>query len=434
MTNQIKITKPLKTDHIARIEGKAGLEIKLKENKIQDITLNVVEGPRFFEAITIGKPIEEAVSVYPRICSFCSAAHKITAIEAAEVSLRLDPTNQTKKLRELMYIGDYIESHALHLYFLSLPDFLNYPSVIDMAKDHPTLISDALVLKDIGADIQKSIGSRYIHQENVLIGGFGKLPSRDTMKKLGKTLESLKKIPENALKTLSLSTLWPEVARERVHLALKPHTDYGIFGDTIAINDGKSFPINQYKQNLIEKVENHSFAKHYFFNNHSYMTGALSRITLFSDKLLGRAKELLSIHKEYLDPTNPLSNNFAQAIELVYYFEKAHMLAEDLASTLNENELRVKPDLKNIKTNSTGISVSEAPRGLLIYNLGIDKKGKITDIDIITPTAMFLATIEEDLKQMAYALTKKDQKIEGISQKLETIIRSYDPCISCSVH
>ncbi|WP_455464050.1 nickel-dependent hydrogenase large subunit [Candidatus Hodarchaeum mangrovi] len=437
MADQIKIMKTLKTDHIARIEGKAGLEIEVINNKIQDIKVNVVEGPRFFEAITIGKPLEEAISVYPRICSFCSAAHKITAIQAAEAALGLEPTDQTKKLRELMYIGDHIESHTLHLYLLSLPDFLNYPSAMDMAKDYPAIISDALILKDIGADIQKIIGSRYIHQENALVGGFGKLPSKDTLVKLVQTLESFKKLPENALKAFSRHSLWPEAARERVHLALKPYTDYGIFGDTIMINNGKSFLINHYKHNLIEKVENHSFAKHYFYNNHSFMTGALSRITLFGDKLFGRAKELFNSHKEFLDPANPLSNNYAQAIELVYFLEKAHMLAEDLASTINENEPRIKPSFKNIKNNSIGISVTEAPRGLLIYTLGVDKKGIITTSDIITPTAMFLAIIEEDVKQLAHALSQKEttgQKLESISHKLEIIVRSYDPCISCSVH
>ncbi len=437
MTDQIKITKPLKIDHIARIEGKAGLEIRIKNNEIQNIKVNVVEGPRFFEAITLGKPLEEAISVYPRICSFCSAAHKITAIEAAESALGLEPTDQTKKLRELMYIGDYIESHALHLYFLSLPDFLNYPSVMEMAKDHPAMISDALILKDIGADIQKSIGSRYIHQENALIGGFGKVPSRDIILKLAKTLEPLKKIPENTLKSIPQNSLWPEVARERVHLSLKPYTDYGIFGDTININNGKSFPIKQYNQNIVEKVENHSFAKHYYYNGNSFMTGALSRITLFGNRLFGHAKELFHTYNEFLDPKNPLSNNYAQAIELAFFLEKAHKLAESLASKIDENEPRIKPIFKNITNSSTGISVSEAPRGLLIYTLGVDKKGKITTVDIITPTAMFLAIMEEDIKQMAKALAEKektDLRLEKISQKLEIIVRSYDPCISCSVH
>lgn len=424
--------RPLKIDHIARIEGKAGLEVKITDDEIIEIKINVFEGPRFFETISLGKPLEEAVAVYPRICSFCSAAHKVTALQASEDAIRLEPTDQTKKIRQLLYLGDYIESHVLHLFLLAIPDLFGCPSALEMGKKYPEMISTALKLKDVGANIQKIIGARYIHQENALIGGFGKLPTKNDFSRLTKTLSSLKKDSEAALEVLSNFKLWPEVAHRRTHLALKSYDNYGVLGDSITASDGVEFKGREYKQNIVEKVVPHSFAKHSFYNDKPFMTSALSRITLFGKGMNGRARELAINHKEFLDPNNPLSNNFAQAVELIYFVEKASLLAEELASTLNENEKRIKPIFN---AAAEGFSVSEAPRGLLTYMIAVDKNGLVTNADIITPTVMFLAIVETDLRRMTRAML--DQGINDtneIGQKLETIVRAYDPCISCSVH
>ena len=153
-----KITRPISIDHIARIEGKAGIEVHHDGKNVQVSQVNIFEGPRYFEAITLGKPIEEATAVFPRVCSFCAAAHKITGVQAAEKAINLSPTEQTVTLRELLYIGDFIESHALHLFLLALPDFLEYPDAFSMGKDHPAILSAGMALKDIGADIQTIIG------------------------------------------------------------------------------------------------------------------------------------------------------------------------------------------------------------------------------------------------------------------------------------
>jgi sulfhydrogenase subunit alpha len=380
----------------------------------------------------VGKPLEEAIAVFPRICSFCSAAHKVTALQAAENAIGLEPTDQTKRIRYLLYLGDQIESHALHLFFLVLPDFLGYVSALKMNKDYPEVISTALKLKDVGANIQKIIGSRYIHQENALIGGFGKLPTKNAFSSLAKTIDSVKKDSETALEVLSKFKLWPEVTSRRTHLALKPYDDYGILGDSITTSDGREFKGRKYNQYIIEKVVPHSFAKHCLYNNKPFMTGALSRVTLYGEGMNGRARELAISHKEYLDLNNPLANNFAQAIELIYFVEKSRLLAEELAATLNENEIRIKPTFNAL---AEGFSVSEAPRGILTYNIGVDKNGQVTNADIITPTAMFLAMIEKDLKKMTQVMLDKGINVtQEIGKKLETIVRAYDPCISCSVH
>ncbi len=426
-----KIVQSIDIDHVARIEGKAGIEVHFDGADVKIAHVNIFEGPRFFEAITVGRPVEEAVAVFPRVCSFCAAAHKITAVLAAENALRIEPTEQTTKIRELCYLGDHIESHALHLFFLALPDFLGFPDAFSMGKVHKDLIKTAIALKDIGADIQTVIGSRYIHQENVLIGGFGRLPSRRNMEGLATRLKGLFNMAEDALEVLVSFPNWSEVEGERLHLALRPvGEEYGVFGDTVEATDGTKFKTHAYRMRIQELVIPHSFAKHSRYQDRTFVTGALSRVTLFGDLLSGRSKELVEMYSDFLDPNNPLANNFAQAVELVHWIRRAHTIAFDLAKSMRD-ESRVEYKLGK---EQSGVAVTEAPRGMLAYTIRVDSKGVITKSDIITPTAMFLPVMEEDLKRLTAALLNVGTEKEEIAQKLQTVVRSYDPCVSCSVH
>ncbi|TFG10084.1 Ni/Fe hydrogenase subunit alpha [Candidatus Thorarchaeota archaeon] len=427
------VKHPISIDHVARIEGKAGIEVSYTGKKVDVVQFNIFEGPRFFESITLGKPINEAVAVYPRICSFCAAAHKVTGVQAAENAIALRPTEQTKKLREILYIGDFIESHALHLFLLALPDFLGYHDAFTLGEEHPDILRAGMALKDIGADIQTILGSRYIHQENVLIGGFGKLPTKKQLETIADRLKGIRNDAEEALENLVSYRNWPEVDAERIHLALKPYDDtYSMLGGTVQSTEGTSFRADAYKMRISESVVPHSFAKHSHFNNEPFMTSALSRFALFGDGLDGRAKELAEMYSAHLDPSNPMSNNFAQAVELIYFVNRAERMSRELASDLKPYERRIKP---KIEKAGIGVSMSEAPRGLLAYTLKVDKNGKITAADIITPTAMFLPMLEADLRRLAEALAEQGVKDpETIGSKLETVVRAYDPCVSCSVH
>ena len=330
-----------------------------------------------------------------------------------------------------MYIGDMIESHALHLFLLALPDFLGYPDGISMGKDHPSIIKTALQLKDLGAIIQTITGSRYIHQENALMGGFGKIPTKTKLNEVVKLLHNSKDISTVALEQFVKYELWEEVSSERLHLALEPKNNvYGIIGEKIKATDETSFNANEYRENIEERVVPHSFAKHSSYRGKRFTTGALSRITLFSSFLNDKGKELYQNNNNFINPNNPLSNNIAQAIELSYFIDRAEEITLEILDNYKE-ESRIKPTFKE----GTGYAVTEAPRGLLAYMISVNKEGKVRKADIITPTAMFLAQKEVDLKIMTESLVKKgiDNPSE-ISQKLETIVRSYDPCVSCSVH
>jgi sulfhydrogenase subunit alpha len=432
MSPTINFDKAIKLDHLARIEGKAGIEVNIVNNELKEIKINVFEGPRFFEAITFNKPLVEAVAIFPRICSFCSAAHKITALQAAENAIGLTPSNQTQLLRELMYLGDMIESHTLHLYFLAAPDFMKFPSAIAMGKDHPDLISTALKLKDLGADIQKVIGSRYIHQENALIGGFGKIPTKSELIKIKQSLKRNKDDSEKALHLFSKFEQIEEVKASRTHLALKPEDGYSILGEKI--HTGKKFEFHRevYNQYIKEKVVAHSFAKHCFFNDEPFMTGALSRVSLNGDTLTGRIKEYIHSYQALIGSNNPLGNNVAQALELIHFIDRSIKITETLVTSLNESEKRIKPSFTKV---GRGIAVTEAPRGLLIYEITVNGKGLVTKANIITPTTMFLAMMEVDLRRIIKNhINNGNGQIDELTRKLEILVRAYDPCISCSVH
>ncbi len=417
---------PITVDHIARIEGKAGIEIIISEEGVKEVKLNIIEGPRFFEAITIGKKLDEALAVYPRICSFCSAAHKLTAVEAAEKAVNFEPREEIQALREALYIGDMIESHALHLYLLVLPDYLGYSGPLHMVDKYKKEIGIALDLKNLGSWMMDELGSRAIHQENVVLGGFGKLPRKETLEKMKDKLKEALPKAEYTFELFAKLEQYKEVEGPITHLAVKPRGPYGIYGDYIKASTEEEFPSESYKEHIKEFVVEHSFAKHSHYHGKPFMVGAISRVVNNWKLLYGKAKGLYDAHKELLRPTNPFANNLAQALELVYFIERAiDLLDEALA------KWPIRPRDEVTVKDGFGVSTTEAPRGILVYALEV-KDGRIAYADIITPTAFNLAMMEEHVRMMAEKHSKDDP--ERIKFLTEMVVRAYDPCISCSVH
>ncbi len=418
---------PITVDHIARVEGKGGVEILVGDDGVKEVKLNIIEGPRFFEAITLGKKLENALAVYPRICSFCSAAHKLTAVEAAEKAVGFTPREEIQALREVLYIGDMIESHVLHLYLLVLPDYFGYPGPLYMVDEYKKEISTALDLKNLGSWMMEVLGSRAIHQENVVLGGFGKLPGKATLELMKKRLQEALLEAEYTFELFSKLEQYEEVEGPITHLAVKPRGDvYGIYGDYISASDGNEFPSEAYKEHIKEFVVEHSFAKHSHYHGRPFMVGALSRVVNNWKLLYGKAKELYEGHKDLLRPTNPFANNLAQALELVYFIERAIDLIEE---ALAKWPIRPRDEVE-IK-DGFGVSTTEAPRGVLVYALEV-KDGRVAYVDIITPTAFNLAMLEEHVRMMAEKHYNDDP--ERLKYLVEMVVRAYDPCISCSVH
>ena len=419
----MKIEREIRNDHLARIEGKAGVIVEIGE-KI-NARINVTEGPRFFEVLARNRKYEDVPSICSRICSFCSVPHKLTPIEAIENALGIEVSEQIKELRNILYFGNVVESHALHLLLFVFPDYLGFTDAFSMAKNYPDLMRKGLLLKNFGAMVQELIGKREIHAENPIVGGFGKLPEEKELKKI---IENGKEAIKTSIEIVDfiVEYEYPSFMNmKRNHLAVRPYAGYGVYGNEIISSDGNKFKVNDYKENIEERVIPHSFSKGGYYKNSPFMVGALSRLINNRDLIDGNAKELLHKYSNFLNPDNCFANNFAQAIEMVYFIEKIVEIAE---------KIKIKKEEAKGGKSGHGFAVTEAPRGMLIYEVEIEDE-IVKYMNVITPTAMFLPMMERDAENMAKGMWNNGYRdVELIGKKVEMAIRAYDPCISCSVH
>ncbi len=413
--------KTIKLDHISKIEGHAQLIVKIDRGKIKKADIKVVEGARFFEAIVKGRKYDEVSVLTSRICGTCSPIHVVTALKAVENAFNIGVSEQTKLLRELMVLGSVIQNHICHVYFLTLPDYLGYESAIQMAAKYKEEVKRALRLKELGNHIVAVVGGREVHPMTPRIGGFSKLPER---KELDKLLEKLKRLKEDAVKTVLFfkNLNYPRFLKQTRYFALKSDR-YDYLNGSISCVGGVFFPTKDYINHFKEYFDEGSTAKHVVVEGKSYMVGALARLNNNYENLSKDAKDLL---KDILLPYySPFMNIVAQTIEVVYCFDRCIEILENLE--LKEEELP-KIEVKE----SRGIGVSEAPRGILFHDYTFDKNGLVVKANIITPTAQNLRNMEEDIK--AFLPSILNNKKEKIILNLEKLIRAYDPCISCSAH
>ena len=421
--------KSIVIDRVCRLEGHGGITVNIEDGKVAEVKMDIFEGPRFFEPLVVGRTYDEIAPILMRICAICSATHTVASLMAVENAFGIEVSPQTRLLRELLVQGGNIESHALHLFCLSIPDFLNYPSAIALASDHLQEVKLGLELKKLGNTIQETIGGRAIHPVNTVVGGFGRLPTRQELLGLK---EELKRGLEQSLAAFDLvSTL------EIPDFCTSPNTyaalscdgpGYSLFGDKITLTTGESKEIGMYKEICNEKVVAYSHAKHSRFKDNPFMVGALARIIVNGKKLSGEAKK--AQQKLALDMLsgNTLYNNVAQAVEMVYSIERSIELIGELMNT----GLKEEKPLKVTAKAGRGTGAVEAPRGTLYHSYSFDETGRLSEADIITPTAQNLANIEKDLRISVENLL--DEPKESLGSKLEMVARAYDPCISCAVH
>lgn len=422
--------KTISVDHLCRVEGHGGITVEIKDNRAIKVNMDIFEGARFMEALVCGRRYDEVPEILCRICAICSAVHKLTSIQAIEQALGVQVSAQTRLLRDLLIQGENIESHALHIFCLVLPDFFKVDSVIALANEYPAEVSMGLGLKKLGNTIQEIVGGRAVHPVNALVGGFGKYPALSDIKALKTQLEegleeAIKAV--HFLKTISLLTEYPE--SPTTYMALRPlNEEFSFFGNEVLISDGESFPVQDYKEWTNEYVVGHSNAKHSQYKEKPFVVGALARIMLNGNRLKGKAKQVLKDSGMPLSTNNILYNNLAQAVELVYALERAVEICQILISEgIKEESL---PDIKVRSGSGTG--AIEAPRGTLYHSYTLNDKGYIQEADVITPTAQNLSNLEKDLYTTANSLV--DVSGEELRFNLEMVARAYDPCISCSVH
>jgi len=403
---------------LTRVEGDATIILEKKGGKLIP-KVNIYESSREFERILIGRKVDEVPELVSRICGICHVPHKLGGIMAIENALNIKVSKEIEMLRELMTLGSIMSSHVLHLFFMVLPDIKAHDNILEMRDQYKNLIKAGLRLKKVSEDVIKIVGGREVHTITPKIGGFTKLPDRDELKILLRKLKEVRKDSIRAIETFSKNKKDMKFKKEMRHISLKGNGNYEVLrGDLTA--EGFDFPAKEYRKFLKEYEVNYSTAKFCEFNNMSYMVGALSRLINNGNYLPGKIKKYL---KE-LEWNSPFSNNTAQAIEVYYCTERCIELIKNIK--LNEKNT----DSQNLQyKESEGISVTEAPRGILIHHYKIGKGGKVKYANIITPTAQNLNSIEDSAKEFLPSVQKKE-----LEHFLERLIRAYDPCISCSTH
>jgi sulfhydrogenase subunit alpha len=422
----------IQVEHLARVEGHGGITVELEDGAIAAVRFDIFEGARLLEGLVRGRSYEDVSQILSRICSICSVAHSLTSLKATENAFGLKVNPQTDLLRDLLYRGESIQSHALHLFCLALPDYLDYPSVTALAADHLEAVKLGLRMKKLGNSIQETIGGRAVHPVNAIVGGFGKLPSLDSLVALRNALIQGVADCETAIKLFASLPATDFCHTETVFAALCSPGNHGYYlGEEITVlsnGQRQSVPAAGYRSLSNEKAVPGSHAKHSSFNGKPFMVGSLARLSTNPQGLSARASWAMSELGLRLPSDNPMDNNKAQAVELVHDIHSALEIVDRLLRDgLKEDRcVPVRP------TAGTGTGVTEAPRGLLIHSYTYDDEGRITAADVITPTALNAASIENHFHHTVAQSADKD--VPALRKKLEMVARAYDPCISCSVH
>lgn len=427
---EFKAAEKFKTDHynqyLAKIEGHGTLGINFDNNEVQ---LKVTEGERLIEAILLERDFKQAPYITSRICGVCPTSHAFASIKALEDAFGIEVTEQVKNLRKIMQAAQIIQSHSLHLFFLALPDYYNLKSAIEIGEQFPNEYHIAISLKKMADAVLTKIGGRSIHPPFPTIGGFTELVSRDDLGVLRDlAIENL--AHAEAIVQMISNLSMPELNIETEYLALDNSLAYPLYDGNTVSNLGANFPPEDFEKEINETVKSYASAKFSTRKNKAFKVGALARVNLFNNRLNKLALKLFKNRGWEKIKDNPFSNNLAQAIEIVHFNEEIINLLDEVIKNYKEEKTSVVPVLP--KENIHGFGAIEAPRGVLYHHYEIGPDGKIKNANIITPTAQNLTSIEKDTKLLLEKL--KDKNNEEKTKMLETLIRAYDPCITCSVH
>ncbi|HUU38763.1 MAG TPA: nickel-dependent hydrogenase large subunit [Candidatus Desulfaltia sp.] len=420
--------KTISVDHLPRVEGNGGIYATIDGHAVTEVKLVINEGPRLIERLTVGKTPEEDVSIAPRICAICTLSHKNAVLRAMENALAVKVPAKVTQLRELMHLGEFIESHSLHVYYLALPDYVGFPNAIAMASKFPFEVKIALEMKQFGNAIMTLLSGRMIHGENPVIGGFGKYPSREEL--IWIKNRAIQFMPF-VFRTVDLfcGLDYPAVPEaDTVYACCEPGDGrYGLWGDEIILSSGEKIGRDDYQSLTNEFVVPHSFCKRSHYKGDPYSVGALARVNVLGERLEGEAGKAFKKYFNARWKTNPLFHNAAQALEILYAFEQIPELVDKVLKIPDD------PPIVPYKAKAgKGTGLVEAPRGLLIHHYEI-KDGLVAAADIITPTAQNAEDIERYCYIAAQKLLDEGQE-DKIRDRMELVVRAFDPCVSCSAH
>jgi sulfhydrogenase subunit alpha len=410
---------------LARVEGEGGLEVIVDDGQVVEARLDIYEPPRFFEALLRGRRYTEPPDITARICGICPIAYQMSACAAVEDACGVQVPAPIRALRRLIYCGEWIESHALHIYLLHAPDFLGYESGIHMARDHPDLVQRGLRLKRAGNRLMEVIGGRSVHPVNVRIGGFYRAPDRRDLRALTGELEWAR---QAAAETVEWVATFPFPSFETGYqfVSLRHPSEYPITEGRIVSNRGLDIGVGDYDQHFAEQHVQHSTALHsQLRDGGTYFVGPMARYSLNAGLLPDSAAAAARAAGLGATCTNPFRSIIVRAVETLYACDEALRL-------IGTYEPPDPPAVDVPPREATGFGCTEAPRGLLYHRYRIAADGTITDAKIVPPTSQNQRAIEADLR--AFVQDRLDLPHERLSWECEQAVRNYDPCISCAAH
>ncbi|HEX9056201.1 MAG TPA: Ni/Fe hydrogenase subunit alpha [Ktedonobacterales bacterium] len=417
--------KTLKVGYLARVEGEGALSVKLSGGQVRDVQFQIFEPPRFFEALLRGRMYQEAPDITARICGICPVAYQMSAVHAMERAFGVTVDSQLRALRRLLYCGEWIESHALHIFMLHAPDFLGYQDAIQMAADHPDIVKRGLELKKAGNAIVSLIGGREIHPVNVRVGGFYRVPTKRELAPLAESLLRARDIALDAVRWTAGLPI-PELEHEYEFVALRHPTEYPFNDGRLVSSRGLDIDVSEYEEHFVEEHVAYSNALHSVHRDHGpYFVGPLARYSLNFDRLSPVAQE--AARGAGLGPVcrNPFQSIIVRSVETLYACDEALRIINDYEP----------PDTPAVETRpraATGSACTEAPRGILYHRYRIDAGGLIQDAKIVPPTSQNQKIIEDDLRR--FIARNMDLPDDQLTWRCEQAIRNYDPCISCATH
>jgi coenzyme F420-reducing hydrogenase alpha subunit len=418
-------TRTIKVDYIARVEGESSLDLHIRDGIVDGVRLSIFEPPRFFEALLRGRGYGEVLDIVARICGICPIAYQMSGVHAIENALGIEVDAPIHALRRLLYCGEWIESHALHIVMLHAPDFLGYPDAITMAKDHGDAVQRGLALKKAGNELLRLLGGREIHRVNVRVGGFYRVPTRA---EFAPVVESLKHALDLAIETLRWTATFPfpEIARDYEFVALRHPDEYPMNAGRIVSSAGLDIAAADYESEFLEHQVPYSTALHSVLKRRgAYLVGPMARYALNRDRLPTEVQALAA--DAGLDPVcrNPFRSILVRAVEIVYACGEALRLIDGY-------ERPARPFVPAEPRAGAGYACTEAPRGILYHRYRLDAEGTVEDARLVPPTAQNQGVIEEDIRQVATA--GLDLEEAALQANCEQSIRNHDPCISCAAH
>jgi coenzyme F420-reducing hydrogenase alpha subunit len=412
--------------HLARVEGHGDLFVDLQKGAKPRVEMRVTEGTRLFEAFLRNQYYSDVSHIMSRICGICSHSHAVAALRGVEAALRIEPELQTKQLRKLMLLGDMLESHALHINFLALPDYVGARNVVEMLPNYSAEVKRALMLKKLGNELMELVGGRHTHPLCAVVGGFTNVPTSTQLQSMKKRLQTA--IPDaQAQIELMSSFSEPQLVRRSQYLVVQNPKEYPIYDGELTTDTGLNVPEPEFENIIKERNVSYAHAKFSEIKGKPFVVGSLARLNIANSQLSDNTQEMIKQISFKLPSYDIFHMNLGQAIEYLHYLDHAIDIIDDLLGT------KLEPSIVEHITRAGASAIAvEAPRGVLIHQYSFDARGKVTAANVITPTAMNYANIEADVHALVPKLRK--QSSEEAELLLNMLIRAYDPCISCSVH